>query len=172
MSGRPHPDDVITALYEVVDDRRLPWLDDLLIDAGLRRRCPCTAMAPADGTCDQCCGGTVDFFEVYRCTPEAVYILEPPVHNDPVITIRIAAAGGGKVGHAYAGNDWIYTVHVGETLCYSGHDLRSGAYAQTHDQMAVVLAESLTGYGLPAALAERLTDWVHDQQYQEGYADV
>jgi len=167
MSGRPHPDDVITALYEVVDDHRLAWLDDLLIDAGLRRRCPCTAMAPADGTCDQCGGGTVDFFEVYRCAPETVYALEPADIGGMVITIRIAAAGGGMIGNAYAGNDWIYSVHIGDQLWYSGHDLRSGAYAQTHHQMAIILAESLADYGLPPALASRLSDWAHEQHQEE-----
>jgi hypothetical protein len=164
MSGRVHPDDVIAALYRVVDDHQLPWLDDLLIAAGFMRRCPCVAMAPADEPCPVCGGATVDFFDVYRCTPEAAYSIDPLHDGDPALEIRIAAAGGGEVGDAYAGNDWIYSVWLDGALWQSGADLRSGGIPKTHAQMSAILADALASRDLPTALADRLTVWAQEQE--------
>lgn len=44
----------VQALYAAVSDDRLPWLEELLITAGVLRRCDCTAMAPAGRPCPVC----------------------------------------------------------------------------------------------------------------------
>jgi len=45
----------VRALYAAVsDDDQLPWLDDLLIAAGVLRRCACTAMAVVGQPCEAC----------------------------------------------------------------------------------------------------------------------
>jgi hypothetical protein len=164
MSGRVLAQDVIDVLYQTVGDDRLAWLDGLLIDAGLMRRCPCTAMAPADGPCPVCGGGTDDFFDVYRCSPEAEYTIDALTEADPVLQIRIAAAGGGEVGEKYASNDGIYSVWLDGELWQSGNDLRSGGIGKTHAQMAAILADALACRDLPTALADRLTVWAHGQE--------
>jgi hypothetical protein len=46
--------DPIGALYRVVDDNRLGWLDDLMTEAGLMRRCRCKAMARTGEACPEC----------------------------------------------------------------------------------------------------------------------
>jgi len=46
--------DPIGALYRVVDDNRLGWLDDLMTTAGLIRRCRCTATARTGEACPEC----------------------------------------------------------------------------------------------------------------------
>jgi hypothetical protein len=171
MSGRVTPHDVIAVLYRAVDDERLPWLDDLLIAAGFMRRCPCGAMAPAEQRCDRCGHSDDDepdvrsFFEVYRCDPEATFDVPARDTSDPPLQIRIAAAGGGSVGAAYADNTWIYEVRLAGTLVASGADLRCGGVARTHVQMAVVLAEFLADTDQVPALRrqrERLSWWAHD----------
>jgi hypothetical protein len=44
----------VQALYAAVSDDRRPWLEELLITAGVLRRCDCTAMAPAGRPCPVC----------------------------------------------------------------------------------------------------------------------
>jgi hypothetical protein len=36
VSGRVGPHDIVAAMYRHVDDHQLPWLDELMIAAGLR----------------------------------------------------------------------------------------------------------------------------------------
>jgi hypothetical protein len=173
MSGRVTPQDVVAALYRAADDDRLPWLDELLIAAGFMRRCLCGAMAPAEERCDQC-GHSDDheptvcsYFEVCRCEAEATFDIPTLAHGDAPLQIRIAAAGGGTVGAAYANNDWIYEVRLAGTLVCSGADLHSGGFARTHAQMAVVLAEHLADTDEVAALRrhrERLGLWAYDTE--------
>lgn len=159
MSGRHHDEDTISLLYAAVTDDRLSWLDDLLIAAGLRYRCLCSAMAPAEQACPSCGATDDDFFVIYRCSPEASYALAC-IDGEPPITIGIAVHGGGTVGDAYASNYWIYAVHIDGTMWRSGVDLRSGGIAQTHLQMAVTLAEWLADQpGTPASWRERFSTW-------------
>lgn len=169
MSGRVSPHDVIGALYRVVDDHRLEWLDELCIAAGYLRHCPCGAMARADERCDDC--GLDDepdvdsVFDVYRCDPEATFDV-PPLHvGDAPLQIHIAAAGGGTVGHAYADNDWIYEVCLAGVRVASGADLRSGGLPHTHIEMAAVLATHLADTDQVPALhrqRDRLGQWAQD----------
>lgn len=115
----------------------------------------------------------VDYFDVYRCTPEAVY--EVPASNDgqPTLTISIAAAGGGTVGHAYADNGWIYTVHLDGDLVASGGDLRSGGFPRTHQQMAADLVTCLAdGDWTPPGLREQTERlWLWADSIEEGDTD-
>jgi hypothetical protein len=170
---------MIACLYEAVDDRQLSWLDDLLISAKFLRRCGCGATAPTDEPCPQC--GTTDadaadvvsMFDVYRCQPEAIYPILALRESDPPLEIRIAAAGGGQLGAAYADNAWIYGVWLDGSLVYSGADLRSGGIAHTHWQMAVLLAEYLANIA-PAPLRrydERLGQWAFDEAHPEREGD-
>ncbi|MEU1811062.1 hypothetical protein [Micromonospora aurantiaca (nom. illeg.)] len=91
MSGRVAPQDVVSALYRAADDRLLPWLDELMIAAGLLRRCACGVMAPADERCDHC--GLSDepevtsYFEVYRCEPEATFTIPALADGDPPLQV-------------------------------------------------------------------------------------
>ncbi|ROO52762.1 hypothetical protein EDC02_7703 [Micromonospora sp. Llam0] len=165
MSGLAAPQDVVAALYRVADDTMLPWLDELMITAGLLRRCACGSTAPADERCDHC--GLTDepdvlsYFEVYRCEPEATFTVPALAKGDPPLQVRIAAAGGGTIGRAYANNDWIYDVVLADTLVCSGADLHSGGVPHTHAQMAAVLAEHLANTSQPLLHAhrERLALW-------------
>jgi hypothetical protein len=121
--------------------------------------------------------GVVDYFDLYRCEPEVAYPIPAVCDGDPAMEIRIAAAGGGEVGAAYADNGWIYGVWLDGVLVCSGADLRSGGVAHTHRQMAAVLAEWLAGC-FPALLrgqAERLGQWSDDEYHREraaGGSDV
>jgi hypothetical protein len=115
----------------------------------------------------------VDYFGVYRCTPEAVYDVPALANGQPPLTIGIAAAGGGTVGRSYADNGWIYTVHLDGDLVASGADLRSGGFPRTHQQMAAELAIFLadgdrTRTGLREQ-SERLSAWAGD--IEEGDTD-
>jgi hypothetical protein len=177
MSGRVAPQDVVAALYRAVDVDRLPWLDELLITAGFLRRCPCGAMAPARERCDRCGhsdddeADVADNFEVYGCDPEVTFDIPTLAVGDAPVQIRIAAAGGGTVGAAYADNDWIYDVRLAGTLVASGADLHSGGFARTHAQMAVVLAEHFADTDEVPALRrhrERLSLWAYDMQHGGG----
>ncbi len=177
MSGRVAPQDVVAALYRAADDERLPWLDELLIAAGFVRRCPCGATAPAEERCDLCGlrdddeTDLVSFFQVYGCDPEATFTIPALADADAPLQIRIAAAGGGMVGAAYADNDWIYEVRLAGTLVCSGADLHSGGFARTHTQMAVVLAEHLADTSQVPALhrhRERLNLWAYDTEHGGG----
>jgi hypothetical protein len=177
MSGRVAPQDVVAALYRAVDDDRLPWLDELLIAAGFLRSCPCGATAPAEHRCDRCGHSddhepdVVDYFELYRCDPEVTFDIPTLARGDTPLQIRIAAAGGGTVGAAYADNDWIYDVRLAGTLICSGADLHSGGIARTHAQMAVVLAEHLADTDQVPALRrhrERLSLWANDTKHGGG----
>lgn len=159
MSGRVAPQDVVAALYRAADDHVLPWLDELMITAGLLPRCACGSTAPADERCDHC--GLDDepdmpsYFEVYRCEPETTFTVPALTDGDPTLQIRIAAVGGGTIARAYANNDWIYDVVLAGTLVCSGTDLRSGGVPQTHAQMAAALAEHLTNSSQPPLHAHR-----------------
>jgi len=110
MSGRILADHVIEALYRAAADNRLAWLDELLIAAGYRRRCPCEAMAPADESCPQCGAGTEDFFGIHHIRPEAGWAIAATDGSEPTMQILIAAAGGGAIGDAHAHRNWIYSV--------------------------------------------------------------
>lgn len=115
----------------------------------------------------------VDYFDVYRCEPEATFLIPPVCDDDPLMEIRIAAAGGGEVGAAYADNGWIYGVWLDGVLACSGADLRSGGIAHTHRHMAAVLAECLAD-DAPAPLrphGERLGQWASDEQHLHGTGD-
>jgi len=140
------------------------------------QRVALVATAPTDVHCPQC--GTTDaavvsMFDVYRCQPEAIYPILALREGDPPLEIRIAAAGGGQLGAAYADNDWIYGVWLDGALVCSGADLRSGGIAHTHWQMAVLLAECLADIA-PAPLrrhGERLGQWAFDETHPESEAD-
>lgn len=109
----------------------------------------------------------VGYFDVYRCQPEATYPVPAACDGDPVLEIRIAVAGGGEIGAAYADNGWIYGVWLDGVLVCSGADLRSGGIAHTHRQMAAVLADCLTD-NAPAPLrgqTDRLGQWSHDDEH-------
>ena len=117
----------------------------------------------------------VDFFDVYRCNPEATFPVPALCDGDPGLEIRVAAAGGGEVGAAYADNDWIYGVWLDESLLCSGADLHSGGIALTHREIAVVLAEYLSDSGAPASLLahrDRLGLWADDDGCAERDGDV
>ena len=104
------------------------------------------------------------FFEVYRCHPEATFDVPAFAPGQPPLTIAVAAAGGGTVGQRYAHQDWIYSIHLDSQLVASGADLRTGAIAHTHRQMAAILAAGLTR-DCPAVLAphqDRLSRWAAD----------
>ena len=112
----------------------------------------------------------VDSFAVYRCGPEATYPIPAVRDGDPVLEVRIAAAGGGTVGAAYADNGWVYGVWLDGALVCSGADLRSGSIAPTHRQMAAILADCLTD-NAPALLrvqADWLGQWADDEQHGTG----
>jgi hypothetical protein len=166
---------LIARLYEAVDDRQLSWLDDLLIRARFLRRCRATAFT--DEPCSQC--GTTDvavvvsMFDVYRCEPEAIYSILALRESDPPLEIRIAAAGGGQLGAAYADNNWIYGVWLDGALVCSGVDLRSGGIAHTHWQMAVRLAECLANIAPPPLRRhrQRLRQWAFDKAHPESEDD-
>lgn len=170
MSGRHHDEDTIGLLYAAVTDDRLSWLDDLLIAAGLRYRCLCAAMAPAEQACPACGATDDDFFAIYRCSPQASYSLAGNV-GGPQITIGIAANGGGTVvGDAYANNYWIYAVHIDGTMWRSGVDLRSGGIAQSHLQMAVTLAQWLADQpSTPASWRARFRTWAQHPDMEPAY---
>jgi hypothetical protein len=113
----------------------------------------------------------VSYFEVYRCDPEASFDIPTLTHGDVPLQIRIAAAGGGTVGAAYANNVWIYEVRVAGTLVAGGADLRCGGLSRTHAQMAVVLAEHLAATDEVAALRrhrQRLGIWAYDTEPGDG----
>jgi hypothetical protein len=117
----------------------------------------------------------VDFFDVYRCNPEATFPVSALDDGDPVLEIRVAAVGGGEVGAAYADNDWIYGVWLAGSLLCSGADLHSGGIALTHREIAVVLAEYLSESGAPASLLahrDRLGLWADDDGRPERDGDV
>ncbi|MGI5185497.1 hypothetical protein ACQEVZ_55565 [Dactylosporangium sp. CA-152071] len=117
----------------------------------------------------------VDYFDVYRCEPEATYPIPAVRDGDPVLEIRIVAAGGGKIGAVYPDNGWIYGVWLDGALVCSGADLRSGGIAHTHRQMAAILADYLTD-DAPALLrgqGDRLSQWSDDERRgTEGGSDV
>ncbi len=171
MSGRVAPRAVVAALYRAADDDRRPWLDEIV--AGFLRRCPCGAMAPTEERCDQCGHSDDDeaevasYFELYRCEAEATFDIPTLADSDAPLQIFIAAVGGGTVGAAYANNDWIYEVHLAGTLVASGADLRSGGFARTHAQMALVLADT---DDVPALRRhqERLGLWAYDTEQGGG----
>jgi hypothetical protein len=97
---------------------------------------------------------TVDYFHVYRCSPELVFSIRAIDDGQSTLAIAIAALGGGTLGCSYANNRWIYSVHLDSDLIASGVDLQSGGIAQTHAQMAAVLASCLaTNPGLAPLLA-------------------
>jgi hypothetical protein len=111
----------------------------------------------------------MDYFEAYRCVPEAMFVIPALVNDDRRLEIGIAAVGGGDVGRAYANNNWIYAVWVAGELVCSGVDLRSGGIARTHRDMAAVLAEYLSdSEDAPPALrrhTERLADWAYESAH-------
>ena len=115
----------------------------------------------------------VDMFDVYRSEPEAIYPILALREGDPPLEIRIAAAGGGRLGAAYANNNWIYGVWLDGALVCSGADLRSGAIAHTHGQMAVLLAEYLADLppAPPHRHGERLGQWAFDQAHPDNAGD-
>src|SRR4051794_19740132 len=104
----------------------------------------------------------VDYFRVYRCDPEITVRVPAFEHGQPLLTVSIAALGGGTVGRAYASNDWVYAVHLDGVLVASGADLHSGGFAQTHRQMAAVLATCLADAPGLAAQSDRLSLWADD----------
>lgn len=114
----------------------------------------------------------VDYFRVYRCTPEITLPVPATGDGQPTLMISIAALGGGTAGRAYASNDWVYAVHLDGVLVASGADLHSGGIAQTHRHMAAVLASCLADN--PADLPElvdhrdRLSLWADHIQAAEG----
>ena len=138
-----------------------------VVTASADERCP------QGGTTDADAADVVSMFDVYRCEPEAIYPILALRDSDPPLEIRIAAAGGGQLGAAYADNDWIYGVWLDGALVCSGADLRSGGIAHTHWQMAVLLAEYLADT-TPAPLrrhSERLGQWAFDETHPESEAD-
>lgn len=122
-----------------------------------------------DRTTDADAADIVDMFDVYPSQAEAIYPVPALREGDPPLEIRIAAAGGGRIGAAYANNNWIYGVWLGGTLVCSGADLRSGAIARTHGQMAVLFSEYLADIA-PTSLrrhGERLGQWAFDQAHPD-----
>jgi len=80
----------------------------------------------------------------YSVNVPSMYV-EP--NDDPTVTIRVSAHGGGTAGQAYAHNGWAYAVEVnGETLI-AGDDLRTNATPATHAGMAATLANFLAAAG-------------------------
>jgi hypothetical protein len=53
VSGRGDPRDLAAALYRAIDDEHRPWLDELLIRAGLDGRGPQPVMASVEQRCDR-----------------------------------------------------------------------------------------------------------------------
>jgi hypothetical protein len=107
----------------------------------------------------------VDYFDVYRTDPEAVFEVDAVTAGQPPLTISIAALGGGTVGRAYANNGWVYAVHLDGDLVASSADLHSGGVAKTHRHVAAVLAACLVGGATVPELAgqsDRLSLWAHD----------
>src|SRR4051812_20128122 len=74
----------------------------------------------------------VDYFLVYRCDPEITLTVPALGDGQPPLLIGIAVLGGASLGRAYAGNSWVYAVHLDGDLVASGADLHSGAIARTH----------------------------------------
>jgi hypothetical protein len=181
MTGRIHPGHVIARLYRHSDDRHLPWLDDLLITAGLAYRCPpCAAIVATDGRCDECgasddhppTGPVRDLFAAYRTGPEAVWPIPALAEGDPPLRLGVTAIGGGTIGHTYAHNDWIYGLWTSTGLPHCGADLRSGGAGKTHRQMTVLLAEHLADdEALDLPVRERLGVWVDQQRTEDGRGD-
>ena len=52
-------------------------------------------------------------------------------NDDPNITIRISAHGGGTVGEEYAGNGWSYSIEVNGSDLITGDDLRQAGAVVT-----------------------------------------
>ncbi len=168
--------DLVDCLYRNCPDEQLVFLDELLIAVGYLRRCyRCAAMAPVESACADCgapaqldaypVDGVEDWFATYRTVPERVWTLPTRADTDPPMRLGIAALGGGTPGHAYAHNSWIYGLWVDGRLTYCGTDLRAGAAARTHRQMAVLVAEYLTvDHTVDEAVRLRLADWLasHD----------
>lgn len=164
---------VFADLYQHCAERRLPWLDELVIAAGYRHRCPrCAAMAPVDVPCPDCAGvdetssAVRDLFNANRCTPEAVWQI-PGGSRDRPLRIGIATVGGGTLGRAYAFNNWIYGVWLGGRLIRCGVDLRSGGAGKDHRQMAVLLAEHLADeHATDQRTRQRLAQWIDAQSHR------
>jgi len=114
----------------------------------------------------------VDYFRVYRCDPEITLTVPALDDGQPPLVIGIAALGGGTLGRAYAGNTWVYTVHLDGVLVASGADLHSGGIARTHRQMAAVLATHLADdtAAVPslAGQSDRLSLWADDLETADG----
>ena len=105
-------------------------------------------------------------FDRHRCLPEIILPIPARRAGDQPLAIGIAAAGGGRIGHAYANNDWLYEIRLGPALLCAGTDLHSGATPATHHQMAVLLATALADSDdLPEPLLphrDRLACWAAD----------
>jgi hypothetical protein len=74
-----------------------------------------------------------------------------PPKGERAIRVGISAVGGGTVGKAYANQTWIWGVWSRGRLVASGDDLRSGAFAATHAEMASTLCAFLAQAGEEAA---------------------
>lgn len=74
-----------------------------------------------------------------------------PPKGERSILVGISAVGGGTVGKAYANQTWIWGVWSRGRLVASGDDLRSGAVAATHAEMASTLCAFLAHDGEEAA---------------------
>ncbi|WP_432830832.1 hypothetical protein [Dactylosporangium sp. CA-092794] len=128
-----------------------------------RRRAAATRHDPTPGpvTDEATEPAARDWFATYRTTPEAVWTIAATADTDVPLRLGISALGGGTVGRAYANNGWIYGLWHGERLRRCGADLRSNGIGQTHQQMAVLLADHLaTDEALDAGIRARLTAWL------------
>lgn len=114
-----------------------------------------------------------DVFAAYRTEPEQVWHIPAPATPDdttaPLLRLGIAALGGGTPGRRYADNDWIYGLWLDNRLLVSGADLRCGAVAQTHDQMAALLADHCADdAALDLSTRRRLAAWSRDDRRPGG----
>lgn len=117
----------------------------------------------------------MDHFDTHRTDPELILAL-PTTAGEPDLRIDIAAAGGGSLGKAYTGTNWIYRVRIDGETVVSGDDIRANATGMTHHQAAQLVAESLADgstadHSLPggAGTRARLADFADSGDHVRVY---
>lgn len=142
----------IDVLYSVVDDDRAGTLDDVLIAAGYRRRCGCSALAAVNRPCPMC--GADDPGDVFAGSPAHLTVHLPGLHADAA-ALKLAVSCGKRAEvctHRYQ------LTHAGRIL-RRGHLPHRGeavhdAYHAALQTAAALAADTgldpITGYRLRA----------------------